>query len=491
MTLPKSTTQNQDEFSSSDSFRADSGEAHSLARDSVGTTLINIAVFFLGVIIWVANARILDPIWRGILALIMILPATIIKAGTFGSDLGIVVLGGENKNRLGLLTRSGVLFGFIIGILGIGLVLGFMYGFPQTFWRVFQHVWLPQAYLIIVMIFPIHLITQALDAAIYAEDRISARNRKDFLVNLITLIVLFFLVLIFDLNLFAVIGSYMVANTFNMIYAAWLLKGRISLFGKVDISSVFEAIKLGFPVYLANLASFLMLPSMMLLLSLMLPDAKEEAGANLANIAFFTMGYQMVERILPVTRSIAFALLPKITTGSESAAGELAGKASRHTILASILIFGILLIFIKPIIALLLGTRYLPTVIAFVIIAPAGVLMSASGVWSAHLLARHRPYRVALAGISGVLSALVFAGIGFFLCQPGQELVIASFAVLTGSLVNSLILLFAFCQGGKISISDAARPGLQELSEWSRIPGLIKGFIVRRKNERKEGSERD
>jgi O-antigen/teichoic acid export membrane protein len=219
-----------------------------------------------------------------------------------------------------------------------------------------------------------------------------------------------------------------------------------------------------------------MLPAMMVLLSVVLPG---EPSENLANVAFFTMGYQMVDRILPVTRSVAYALLPKITSGTDEAASELTGKASRHTLLISFLIFAALLIFLKPLVAILLGKRYLPIVLSFAVMAPGGVALSVGGVWSAHLLARHHPYKVATAGITGVAVALIAAGFGFWLFK-GNEVVVASTAVVIGGFTNTALLLKSFSSIAGVSVKNALIPDNGDIREWRRIPGLISGFIQRR-----------
>jgi len=451
----------------------------SLARDSVGTTLTNGTLFLLGIIIWVAVARLLGPVWRGELALVMLAPMIAIKAGTFGYEQGMVVIGGKDKDALGRLTRTGVALGFLLGLIFIALLLSFMWGFPKTFWRITQ-VWLPLPFLVISLSFPLHLVTLAYDSAIYAEDRIAARNAKELVVNLVMIVVIFAAVFLFNLQLMGVIGAYVVANVVSLAYAWLLVRNRVQLDGPTDLRLTARAVKLGFPIYLASLASYVMLPAMMILLSFALPDIPER---NLARIAFFTMAYQMVDRILPVTRSVAFALLPKITAVADDQAGELAAKASRHTLLASLALFVVLVAFMHPIVAVLLGKRYLSVVGAFAIMAPAGVALSVAGVWSAHLLARFRAYHVARAGILGVVVALIVAGLGFYHLQPGREVLVASTSVVVGTFFNAGILLAAFCSTANISPAAAIVPRLSDFRDWRRVPGFVTEMIRRRRIE--------
>lgn len=450
-------------------------EKGSLARDTVGTTLTNVALFILGIFIWVIIARLLGPVWRGELALVMLAPAIVMKTGSFGYDQGMIVLGGKNRTSLGPLTGTGVLLGFFMGVLFIGLLLGFMWGFPKTFWNISQ-VWLPGPFMIISMAFPLHLMTMAYDAAIYAEDRIAARNLKELVINIVMIVVILAAFFLFKLQLFGVIGAYIIANTVSLGYSYLLVRGRIPLPGTIDINIIRQAVRLGFPIYLAQLAAYMMLPVMMILLSFSLAGSH---GENLARIAFFTMAYQMIERILPVTRSVAFALLPKITGGSDTDASELTAKASRQTFLTSLLLFIILAIFMKPIVDILLGSRFIPVAGAFAIMAAGGIALSMAGVWSAHLLARTRPYEVAKAGIIGVLVALVIAWAGFQ-NTTGREVQIASVAVLIGSFVNAGFLLNSFCKAGSIKAVNVLIPTMADMREWRRIPGFITEMIGRR-----------
>ncbi len=450
----------------------------SLARDSVGTTLTNVVLFIVGVVIWIAIARLLGPTWRGALALVMIAPAIVIKTGTFGFDYGIVVLGGKTRESLDVLTRTGIVFGLIVGLLFIGLLMIFMYGFPVAFWRLTQEVWLRPQYILIATIFPIHLMTLMYDAAIYAEDRIAARNTKELVVNAAMLALILIVVFVFNMRLVGVIGAYILANVISLAYAWKLVRGHVSLGGNIDIALGKKAVKLGFPVYLANMASFLMLPVMMLTLSYALPGT---SGDNLARIAFFTMAYQMIDRTLPVTRSIAFALLPKITGASDAQAGELAAKASRHTLLVSLAIFIILVLLMHPIVEILLGKRYLAVVGAFMIMAPAGVAMSVTGVWSTHLLARSRPLMVARAGIIGVVTALILAALGFSYYESGREVLVASVAVVVGALVNAAMLLPSFCREGDLSPARVLIPTGEDLRDWQRVPGFVRELFSGRR----------
>jgi O-antigen/teichoic acid export membrane protein len=451
--------------------------SQSLVRDSVGTTLTNGVLTLVGLIIWVAMARLLDPSWRGALALVMIVPATVMRVGTFGFDQGTVVLGGADRKLLGPLTRTGVVFGFIVGLISIGLFLGFMFGFPKAFWQIMQKVWLPEPFMVITLAFPLHLMTMAYDAAVYAEDRIAARNAKELVVNLVMLAVILAAVLLFDLRLFGVVGAYLIANTVSLGYAWTLVRKRVDLSGGLRFDLLANSIKLGFPVYLAQLASFIMLPAMMLVLSWELP---QDDWGNLARIAFFTMGYQIVERTLPVTRSIGFALLPKITGGSEEAAGELASRASRQTLIVAFVLFAVLVLCMRFIVDILLGYRYHPIVGAFAIMAPGGVALSVGGVWATHLLARCKPLKVASAGLAGVLTALIVAAIGFHVLPHGREVLTASIAVVAGSFANSITLLIAFTRTSGVSVSDSLVPRLDDLRDWRRVPQFAKEYFLRR-----------
>jgi len=455
--------------------------SHSLARDSVRTTLTNVALFFLGVVIWIAVARLLGPTWRGALALVMIVPTIVIRIGTLGFDYGMVVLGGRDRDVLGTLTRTGVVFGFVVGFFLIGLLMVFMWAFPITFWRLTQEVWLRPQYMLIAMVFPVHLMTLMYDAAIYAEDRIAARNIKELVINAVMLVTVLVAVFIFNLRLMGVIGAYVFANVISLAYAWLLVRGNVSLSGNLGVSLGRKAVKLGFPMYLAQLANYMMLPSMMVTLSFALPGNSAE---NLARIAFFTMAYQMIDRILPVTRSVAFALLPKITSGTDVKAGELAAKASRHTLLVSLVIFGILCLLMNPIVAILLGKRFLALVGPFLIMAPGGVALSVAGVWSTHLLARSRPLQVAKAGIISVIVALIVAGLGFkfLFVGQGREVLVSSLSVLIGAFVNAAFLLPVFCREGRVSAMRVLVPTLEDLAEWRRIPGFAVELIKRKRS---------
>jgi len=470
MTSPESKSQNS---------------GHSLAHDSVGTTLTNVALFIVGILIWIAIARILGPIWRGALALVMIAPTIVIKGGTFGFDQGMIVLGGGDRNKLGPLTRTGIVFGLIFGLIAVGILMGFMWGFPKTFWRICQEVWMPLPFLLISLAFPLHLMTLVYDAAIYAEDRISARNLKELVINVLMLLILAALVFFWHKRLIGVILAYVLANIISLLYAMLLVRGHVNLSGRPDMKLASQAVKLGFPVYLAQLAAYIMLPAMMVVLSFSLTG---KAGDNLARIAYFTMAYQMIERTLPVTRSVAFALLPKITDGSDAEAGRLAARASRHTLIAAAGIFILLVLFMHPIVSILLGQQYISIVGAFAIMAPGGIALSLIGVWSAHLLARHRPMPVAWGGILGVITALVISWLGFNYLPEGREVMAASIAVVSGTLVNALYLLPTFCKIGKIPLREALVPGIDDFRDWKRIPGLVKRVIMRKRHRTEDGA---
>ena len=454
----------------------------SLARDTVGTTLTNVALFLLGILIWIATARFLQPTWRGALALIMIMPAIVMRAGTLGFDQGIVVIGSSDRGKLAPLLRSSVLFGFIMGLLAIAILLGFMWGFPKIFWKVTQ-VWLPGPFLVISLAFPLHLMTMAYDAAIYAEDRIAERNLKELWVNAVMLFIIVASFFAFKLQLYGVIGAYIVANALSLVYGWLLVRNRLDLAGGISIPLLKDAIKIGFPVYLAQLASFIMLPIMMVILSAVLPG---DAHENLARIAFFTMGYQMIERVLPVTRSTAFALLPKITTGSEETAGKLAAKVSRHTLIASLILFSLLILLVHPIVIILLGRRYLPVAGSFCLMSPGGVALSVASVWSSHLLARHRSLEVAKGGVGGVITALLVTALGFSTLPEGREVFTASLAVMLGSLVNAAFLFFAFRNATGLTACEILLPAIDDVKEWHRIPSLVKAHIFRRRVNKEE-----
>ncbi len=456
--------------------------SRSLARDSVGTTLTYSGLFILGLIIFVVIARVLGPTWRGALGIVMLAPGIVLRIGNLGYEHGLVVIGGKTRDLLGPLTRTGIVYGFITGLISIGILMGFMWGFPKTFWGINQ-VWLPLPFMIITLAFPLHLMTLVYDGAIYAEDRIAARNKKELVVNIAMLIAIIVATFIFNYWLMGIVAAYIIAQCVSLFYAMILVRGRVKLSGGLDLRQAGEAVRLGFPVSLAHLATYLMLPAMIIPLSLALPG---NAIENLARIGYFTIAYQMVDRILPVTRSVAFALLPKITSAEEEEAGELAAKASRHTLMVSVAIFAVLVVFMYPIISILLGNRFLAVVGPFAIMAPGGVALSVAGVWQAHLLARKKPLQVAKAGIMGVVVALIITGLGFHYIPGDREVLAASLAVMIGTFVNAGMLLPAFCKAGKIGPVKALIPTLEDLREWRRIPGLIVEMIKRRTNGTEE-----
>jgi O-antigen/teichoic acid export membrane protein len=439
----------------------------------VRTTLTNATLFFLGILIWIATARFLSTHLRGLLALIMVVPGLVIRIGLLGMEQGTVVMAGGDRKLLSPLARTGVWFGLLLGLLMIGVMLGLMYGSPFVFRRITQ-MWPNGPFLFITLAFPIHLVTIALDSAIYAEDRIAARNAKELVVNGAMLAVMLVAFFGFGLQLFAVVGAYLVANLVSLVYAAMLLIGHVRFTGGIRIDLAKDAIRLGFPINLAQTASYMMLPAMMILLSLTLGGPGAE---NLQRIGFFAIGFQMVDRILPVTRSVAFALLPKITGGTGELASELAAKASRHTLMASLILFAVLVLLSHIIVGVLLGPRYLPAASAFVIMAPGGVVLSAAGVWSAHLLAVGRPYRVAWASLTGVVVALILSGVGFRFIPDHREVLVASVAVAIGSLVNASVLLPAFCSVAGVTMGQALVLRAEDVREWNRIPGLLRELV--------------
>jgi O-antigen/teichoic acid export membrane protein len=310
---------------------------------TVGTQLL---LMPFGLAAGIVTARYLGPSDRGLYTLLVLIPSTAMVFSNVGLDSAVIYLHNRKKLPLASLVGNSMLYSVVAGTL-IALGLWFARGIMRDLFGD-----LPAASLALALVtVPLRLLNNSLAGILRAVGDFPRYNRRSLLEGILTAVAIFITVTVFKGGLTECLLVYPCVFT---VVALWLLRDtrrHLSRFPHADLGVFVDMLRYGAKTYGNMLANHLHMKVDLYLVAMYLSNAE---------IAFYSIGVKLAERILMVPTTASTVLFPRLAAIDNASAVELTARVCRMTVLGSITsAMGIMAVG-GPLLRLLYGFEYLP-----------------------------------------------------------------------------------------------------------------------------------
>ena len=213
-------------------------------------------------------------------------------------------------------------------------------------------------------------------------EKIPIYNKINIFNSTFQLILLTVFLVILKKGLFGAVISY----ALGIIGLALVVIILITQFTKITFSFnqrlLKDSTKYGLKAYFGNLTQFLNYRLDMLLVAAFLTPA---------SVGFYSIAVGIAERLWMLPGAIATVLFPRISSLKDEEANNLTPRIVRHTFLVIFVIALILALIAAPLIKILFGSVFLPSVMPLIILLPGIIALGGCKILTADLAGRGKP----------------------------------------------------------------------------------------------------
>jgi O-antigen/teichoic acid export membrane protein len=412
----------------------------SLSRNSVITFTSNVLTFILGLGASIIIARVLGPTNKGIYALIVLMPSILLKFGTLGIEASNVYFSGNRKYTISSIGSNSLYYG-----VSLGLVLIFI------FWIVSKTIIyqnfissknLNTSYIWLLMLtLPFSLTSGFFNSILIGREKVIQFNGLRILGIGLQVIFLFILLILLDLGVFGAILVSIVICPINLVLMIALVNKIEKVKYSFNSRLLSDSLKYGTKAYFGNLAQFLNYRLDIFLVAYFLTTT---------DVGYYALAVGIAEKLWILPGSIATILFPRVSSIQIQDANNLTPRVSRHTLFITLLLALVLLLVSKPVIRIMYGFAYFPSVRPLMLLLPGIVALSVSKIFTADLAGRGRPE-------FGTLAAFISLAINIPLniwLIPKWGIAGAAFASTIAYSLATLIALIAYLKISGNSLLD-------------------------------------
>ena len=359
-------------------------------RNVAGTFITEVFIVVLNLVLGVLTARMLGPHRRGVLALVMTLPLTLVYLADLGiSKATIYLIGRRKRSEAALAANSAVV------ALAVGVVVSLALWLARDLILSTLLRGLPARYLgVILLLIPLLLLYTYWMAILRARQRFGLYNSLRLLTPVALLGCMTPALLIFRGGIGWAVVAYVIglalAATVGILAVARLVRFKPAF----DWPLTRESLTYGLKSYLQNLVGHLTYRLDIYLVALFLSPR---------DVAFYSIATSVAELSWYIPNSVGVVLFPKLSKEPEERVHTLTAEVCRHAFLITLLAT-VLFVSVGTVgIPLLYGADYSPAVVPLIALGPGVVAMSLYKVLTRNFSSRNRQQvsiLIAAAGLS-------------------------------------------------------------------------------------------
>lgn len=423
-----------------------------LFEDVTGTFGTRLITLGFGIFTGIITARALGPDNRGLFALVVLLPASLVTLSKFGQGIAAVYFIRREKEDVSQVASNVLIVAFATSAFLIAAAWLFREELLSTILRGVP-VW---ALVVVLPLVPVLLIESYLYGVLQATDRFRVYNTRLLCEAVLMLAAMATALLVFHQGLR---GAVTVAVGVRILMVAWVvvtihrgtplrLRFDRALFGRM--------IRYGLKSHVQIIASHFHFKADIYLVAYFL---------NPAQVAFYAIASRLAEHVMLVPQSLGMALFPRLAASEESRAHRMTAAAVRQTLLITILVAGTLAAIGRLLITTWYGADYAPAAGPLVFVCAGIVMMSVFVLLSRNFTSRNRQGMnivAAYAALIGNLSLNV-------LLIPRFGIIGAAVATAISYSVAALILLALFVRESGLPLRDVLIVKREDLELWWRM----------------------
>jgi len=432
-------------------------------KNSAITFFTDISSLVLSFIAMIILTRVLGPGGKGIYSLILLIPGMMMTFGSFGLESANAYFIASKKYKVQEVFSNSLILVFLLGLI---LILVFFGIFQMSFFQNFiNEKQIPAPYLwIVIALIPVSFLLVFFRGIIYGKEQIINYNKTKILENIFYLTGIIVFLLILKQGIFGAVSSYVIsiigATFLSLIFIKRITKFYFSFSKKL----LKESAVYGGKVYLANIFSLLNYRLDMLLIAIFLAPTA---------VGFYSIAVGISERLFMIPGALSTVLFPKICSAEKSAADELTSRIIRHIFFIMIMISLVLAFVSVPLIRILFGSVFLPSVAPLIILLPGTVAFCIGGVIAADLSGRGKPQ---FAIYSSFACLIVNVALNIILI-PKWGISGAAWASSVAYSIDTLVILIAFLIISKKSLSEVLLIKKRDFKDYLIVFSGFKNLI--------------
>ena len=437
---------------------------NSISKNSAITFSSQILIFAVGFITSIILARTLGPTGKGVYALIILIPAVMLKLGSLGIEAANVYFVGSKQYEPKAAVSNSLISSVLLGLFLVLLFLGISYlGAFKIYLNSNQinifYLWLA------VLTIPFSLFSGFLRSIFLGKEEIITFNKINIFQTIIQLVLIVIFLMILKQGVSGAVNAYILTVLFVFVFIIFLIKNvtEIKLFFNRKMFR--DSIGYGIKAYFGNLAQFLNYRLDMFLVALFLTPTA---------VGYYSIAVGIAEKLWMLPGAIATVLFPRISSLQDKDANNLTPRVARHTFFIVLIISLILAVLAKPLVEILFGDAFLPSVIPLLILLPGIIALGGAKTLTADLAGRGKPQFGAYAAF---VSLAVNIPLNLWLI-PKWGISGAAFASTIAYIIATLVVIIAFVKISGKSWNVILLIKKQDFQDYKKIIFKIRKRIL-------------
>ncbi len=436
----------------------------SLSKNIGITFSSRLLIFALGIGASIILARLLGPTGKGIYALIILIPAVMVKFGTLGIEASNVYFTGSKKYEIKDIGSNSLVAGISLGLVLILIFWGVLH--LSSFQNFISSNKINPFYLwIVVLTIPLSLVSGFLNNIILGKEEMVKYNQVNILNSAIRLVTVIFFLLVLRQGILGATLSYVFTTMIVTLFVMLLIRKMTKICFSLNPKLLRESTAYGGKAYFGSAAQFLNYRLDMFLVAFFLTPAA---------VGYYSITVAIAEGLWMLPGVTATVLFPRISSLQDSEANMLTPRVSRHTFFLIFISSLVLIPLAKPLIKLLFGSAFLPSVTPLLILLPGIIALGGAKTISADLAGRGKPEICTLAAF---ISLAINIPLNLLLI-PRWGISGAAFASSVAYILSTLIVLIAFVKISNNSWSEALFIKKKDFQDYKKILKTYKSFEI-------------
>ncbi len=292
-------------------------------KDALGLLGTRVVWSAMGVVSGVILARWLGPHDRGVLALVLLLPSTVVTMVKFGAAQANVYTINRHKASVDAVASNALVLAIFWGLLSSTVVWLLR---DQLTGSVLRDV--PDWALVFALVrVPMLLLDNYLFSILQATGKFATYNIRLLISESLRLVSIAVALIVFDLGLMAALVIYTLVWVVNIVWLVAAMSRRIRFRLKIDWPLLRETYSFGIRSYVQILTQHMLLRISFYMVSYFLGPA---------HVAFYTIALRFTELVLEVPQAIGLVLYPKLASLEEAEIHRLTAQTCRRTLMITV-----------------------------------------------------------------------------------------------------------------------------------------------------------
>ena len=428
--------------------------ASRLVEDASSTLVTRILGMAIGLFTGIITARWLGPESRGIFSLVVLFPSTLVTLTKFGQSQASIYFIRRQKIDPSRVASNVATFAVGVGVVAIGVVVLAREWLVATVLNGVP-VW---ALLCIVPLIPVLLLESYLYGVLQATDRFRTYNLRIIGDNVMTLLSMAVALVVLDLGLVGALGVVIAVRAVMILWVLRTVNIETPLRPAFDRGLFRQMIRYGLKSHVQIIASHFHVRAAMYLVAYYLDPAQ---------VAFYSIGARLAERILYVPQSLGLALFPRLASADVERVHSMTATAVRQTLVMTVSLAAFVTVVGPWAIVIAYGDAYAAAAVPLRIVCWGIVMMSMYVLLSRNFTSRDRQQ-------INIIAAYLALGGNLLLnvyLVPRYGIAGSAWATTCSYSVAALVLLAFFLRESGLPLRQVLLIQPSDLALWRRLAG--------------------